>query len=83
MANIDFALRTFAGSASFRSGSATTAATDLRWLLLTLDEFWGDAVPEKTPSTRVNRATTIRTPTKKKLLYFVYHRENWVWEFEK
>ena len=66
MANIDFALRTLAGSASLRAatGSATTA-TDLRWLLLALDEFWGDAVPEKTPSTRVNRATTIRTPTKK------------------
>ena len=62
MANIDFALRTSAGSASLRRGTVATA--DLR-LLLALDEFWGDAVPEKTPSTRVNRATTIRTPTKK------------------
>ena len=64
MANIDFALRTSAGSASLRRGTAATDAADLR-LLLALDEFWGDAVPEKAPSTRVNRATTIRTPTKK------------------
>ena len=60
MANIDFALRTSAASASLRRGTAA----DLR-LLLALDEFWGDAAPEKAPSTRVNRATTIRTPTKK------------------
>ena len=62
MANIDFALRTSAGSASLRRGTAA----DLR-LLLALDEFWGDAAPEKAPSTRVNRATMMTTPTKKKV----------------
>ena len=64
MANIDFALRTLAGSVAHWQRLLLFAA-DSRCALLLLDEFWGDAAPEKAPSTRVNRATTIRTPTKK------------------